>query len=241
VVESLLNQPSYEDMPNSELPNLSIMMSSVEIDDTSDQHPGSNSSPHGGVDPNTCNELSKPSQTGVDPNPCDQTDGSNNFPDVGVDDQSHNDSSVMLPEFAVLIPEPEKPGNAESPSLQASKEKNDIIISKYCVEQRPGSLPSTGTPVIFRIPERAPPTPDSTLTRAPPSTGHSSYGLSQLTSAFYKNPEMFNFEIETLQNLLRLATPTSLHYLGGKSFFSSPEMKLYELFLLSVVHLSASL
>ncbi|XP_061176160.1 uncharacterized protein LOC133185118 [Saccostrea echinata] len=198
VVTSILNQPSVEDTaPNDLLPNLSIMQpSNVGNSPVSHQEEGSTNSSHEGVDPKAC------SQEGGSNSPC--AEGAN------ADDLSHHDSSVLLPEFEILL-DPKTPdiANMVSPSLKLSKEKVKEIFTQYCARQP--SLPSSaGLSVNLQIPDRVPATPDIPLTRQPPSTGHSSYGISQIASAFFKNPEIFNFEVESLQNLVRLfGTPTS--------------------------------
>ncbi|XP_062566674.1 uncharacterized protein LOC134228985 [Saccostrea cucullata] len=199
VVTSILNQPSIEDTPpNDLLPLLSIMQpSNVEDSPIPNQEEGSSNLSHGGVDPNASS----------------QEGGSNSSPTEGggADDLSHHDSSVQLPDFEQIL-DPKTPdiANIVSPSLRLSKEEAIKILAQYGNARQPSLPSSAGVPVNLQIPDRLPATPDVPLPRQPPSTGHSSYGISNITSAFLKNPQIFNFEVENLQNILRIiGTPTS--------------------------------
>ena len=173
--------------------------------------------------------------------------GSNNFPSEGVDsgaisqtatssiargkdsdDRSHDDSSVMLPDFNLIEPVTPNIEKIMSPSMleHCTKEKLREMLRQVCDPPHisPSQPPSSAE---FRIPDHIPLTPDVPPSRPAPSTGHSSYGVSYLLSAFLKNPHIFNFDMDNLQNLLKVynGTPTSCPVTEGKSVIHNKLLK----------------
>lgn len=80
-----------------------------------------------------------------------------------------------------------------------------VYILAWRIDHGPIAGPGSAD---FKIPDHVPPSPEAPRSRPAPSTGHSSYGFSNIVSAFLKNPEIFDFDVDNLQNLLRVYSST---------------------------------
>lgn len=204
VVTSLLNQPSIEEIQGL-LPILSIMDNSVISESSMADAPNSmnhNSLQREEEETQGCTSKSETKTTDSNTEvPC-----SDEIQKKASDEHPSSDSSFQLPNFNIL--EPKTPNidhvlHLISPGIP--KEKLTEILQQCCKDHGPISGPGSAD---FKIPDHVPPSPEAPRSRPAPSTGHSSYGFSQLFSAFLKNPEIFDFDVDNLQNLLRVYSGT---------------------------------
>lgn len=204
VVTSLLNQPSIEEIQGL-LPILSIMDNSVISESSMADAPNSmnhNSLQREEEETQGCTSKSETKTTESNTEvPC-----SDEIQKKASDEHPSSDSSFQLPNFNIL--EPKTPNidhvlHLISPGIP--KEKLTEILQQCCKDHGPISGPGSAD---FKIPDHVPPSPEAPRSRPAPSTGHSSYGFSQLFSAFLKNPEIFDFDVDNLQNLLRVYSGT---------------------------------
>lgn len=204
VVTSLLNQPSIEETQGL-LPILSIMDNSVISESSMADAPNSmthNSLPREEEETRRCTSKSETKTTESNTEvPC-----SDESQKKGPDDLPSSDSSFQLPNFNIL--EPKTPNIDQvlhliSPGIP--REKLTEILQQCCKDHGPIAGPGSAD---FKIPDHVPPSPEAPRSRPAPSTGHSSYGFSNIVSAFLKNPEIFDFDVDNLQNLLRVYSGT---------------------------------
>lgn len=204
VVTSLLNQPSIEETQGL-LPILSIMDNSVVSESSMADAPNSmthNSLPREEEETRRCTSKSETKTTESNTEvPC-----SDESQKKGPDDLPSSDSSFQLPNFNIL--EPKTPNidhvlHLISPGIP--REKLTEILQQCCKDHGPIAGPGSAD---FKIPDHVPPSPEAPRSRPAPSTGHSSYGFSNIVSAFLKNPEIFDFDVDNLQNLLRVYSGT---------------------------------